>query len=114
MGWVFNDFSKAFAVPAKLPRTDTGKCNWATVSLIASVACDKLTPGAKLKLKVSDGTPASCDTDSDVPLITTCANARKGTACPLSLMNCKLSNEEGFCKWSAARSNTTRYWLSGL
>ena len=113
-GCVLSDFSNALAVPANPPRTDTGNCNCATVSWMASVACDKLTPWARLKLKVSEGTPASWDTDKAAPVITTCANARKGTACPWLLMTFKLSSEAGFCKYVAPNSSTTRYWLSGL
>ena len=81
---------------------------------MAWVAWDSDTPGAKLKLKVSDGTPPSCDTDKAVLVSSMRAKLVKGTAWPRSLMNCIRFKASAFCKYGGASSITTRYWFNGL
>ena len=101
-------------MPAKLPRTDTGIFNSAMAWRTASVACDKDTPGAKLKLKVSEGTPPSWLTDKAVLVSSSLAKADRGTGWPWLLMNISLRSELSSFKCWGANSSTTRYWFKGL
>ena len=100
-------------MPEKLPRTDTGIFNSPNALSMASVAWDKDTPGARLKLMVSEGTPPSWLTDKAVWVISKRAKALKGTAWPLALMNCICCKDSGPWRCWGANSITTRYWFKG-
>ena len=78
-GWDDSDCWKAFAVPSKLPRTDTGTPSSAVALLMAAaVACDKDTPSGKLKLMVVAGVPLWWLTASGVLVVSTRAMAMSG------------------------------------
>ena len=113
-GWVDSDSLNACAVPANVPRTDTGTPSSAIALRTASVASDSATPIGRLKLMVVAGAPPWWLTDSGVLVSSMRANAASGTWAPVLEMNTRLRSDSGLCKNSGASSITTRYWFSGL
>jgi hypothetical protein len=64
MGWLLSESLNPLAVPANVPRTDTGTPSPATASVMASVAVDSVPPKGKSKLMVLAGVPDWWLTDS--------------------------------------------------
>ena len=114
MGWLLSESLNPLAVPANVPRTDTGTPRPATASVMASVAADKLPPTGKSKLMVLAGVPDWWLTDSGAMVSALREKLASGTAWPAAVITFRLRSVSGPCKNSSANSITTRYWLSGL
>ena len=68
------------AVPSNPVSMLSGRPASRSIRRISSTASPSAAPGARLKLKVSEGTPPSCPTPKAVLVNSTLANADRGTA----------------------------------